>query len=114
MRSLIIAVCSLMAVLVAGCNLTMAPPTPTITPTLPPTFAVPASPLPVDVTPVNPNCSATPQNWLPYVIVEGDNLSALAEETGTTVNELVINNCLDNPDEIFAGFIIFLPALPPS
>lgn len=113
MRSPMLPVCLVVVVLVAACNLTTTPQTPTPAPTLQPTFAPPAAPLPIDVTPINPNCPATPQTWLPYTIVEGDSLSVLAEQTGATINELVINNCLDNADEIFAGFIIFLPGVPP-
>ncbi|MBI5667839.1 MAG: LysM peptidoglycan-binding domain-containing protein [Chloroflexi bacterium] len=98
-----------LAAVLAGCNLTTAPPTPTLAPTQPPTFAPIITPLPVDVTPINPDCPQTPNNWIPYTVEEGDNLSTLAEQTGSTVTELMANNCLENPDQLFAGFVIYLP-----
>lgn len=103
----------LIATLLAGCNLTTAPPTPTLAPTQPVTFTpfAPAEP-PADSTPVNPDCPATPAGWMPYTVVSGDNLSTLAEATGSTVNELVTNNCLENPDQIYAGFVLYLPQMP--
>ncbi len=113
MRAVLTFVLLLFAGVLAGCNLTTAPPTPTLAPTEPPTFT-PLAPIapPADSTPVNPDCPFTPAGWIPYTVVSGDNLSALAEETGSTVNELVINNCLDNPDQIYAGFVIYLPQIP--
>lgn len=113
MRSLSRLIMLCFIILLAGCNLTTTPPTPTLAPTQFPTIEPIASVAPpADSTPVNPDCPATPAGWIPYTIVEGDNLSALAAATGSTVNELVINNCLDNPDEIYAGFVIFLPQTP--
>jgi hypothetical protein len=64
------------------------------------------------MTPVNPDCLLTPSGWVAYTIQEGDNLSTLAEQTGSTVAELVTNNCLENPDQLFAGLVIFLPQMP--
>lgn len=113
MRCALPLVLLLIAITLAGCNLTTTPPTPTLAPTQPPTAEpiVPIAP-PLDSTPVNPNCPLTPAGWVPYTVVAGDNLSTLAEETSTTINDLVTNNCLDNPDQIYAGFVIYLPQTP--
>lgn len=99
----------LLALVLAGCNLTTAPPTPTLAPTQPPTFEPVVTSLPLDVTPINPDCPLTPNNWLPYTIAAGDSLSVLAEQTGSTITELMTNNCMENPDQLFAGFVIYLP-----
>lgn len=109
MRSPAIIRLLLLAIVLAGCNLTTAPPTPTLAPTPPPTFEPIITTLPADVTPINPDCPQTPNNWIAYTIEAGDNLSTLAEQTGSTVAELMSNNCLENPDQLFAGFVIYLP-----
>jgi hypothetical protein len=97
----------------AGCNLTTAPPTPTLAPTQPPTFAPLASAAPTgELPPANPDCPLTPAGWVAYTVEAGDSLSLLAEQTGTTVDELVTANCLDNPDQIYVDFVIFLPQAP--
>lgn len=45
----------------------------------------------------------------PYVVKEGDTLSALAYRTRSTVKALAILNALENEDMIFAGQHILLP-----
>ncbi len=102
----------LLAVLL-GCNVTRTLPTPTPAP--PPAF----TPLPpVDQQPlttqeaINPNCPATPPGWIPYTVVPGDSMGLLAEQTDSTIEELVAGNCLDNPDQIYVGQQIFLPHQP--
>jgi hypothetical protein len=113
MRSAFTLVLLFITIVLAGCNLTTTPPTPTLAPTEPPTFApiAPVAP-PAGSTPVNPDCLLTPANWIPYTVETGDSLSLLAEQTSSTVNELVTNNCLDNPDQIFVGIVIYLPQTP--
>jgi len=105
--------------LLAGCNLSMRQPTPPTAPnaplisTLPPGANLP--PLPTSsgpVTPVNPDCPATPPGWIPYTVEPGDSLGLLAEQTSSTIEELVAGNCLSNPDEIFVGQVIYLPRQP--
>jgi hypothetical protein len=95
-----------------GCNLTTA--TPTVAP-LPPT----QPPLPVlteavapPLEPVNPNCAVTPAGWVEYTVEPGDSMGLLADQTASTIEELVIGNCLDNPDQIFVGQVIYLPRQP--
>lgn len=100
----------------AGCNLTARQPT---TPTPPPTAPL-ITTLPPDANqvqpppaePINPDCPATPFDWITYTIEPGDSLSLLAEQTTSTIEELVAGNCLANADEIFVGQVIYLPRQP--
>lgn len=74
-------------------------PTSTVTPTA--SFTVTPSPL-----------SCTPwTHWLTYVVQSGDTLYSLAQDTGTTVEELMLANCLyDN--RIYVGQILYVPRFP--
>ena len=103
----------------AGCNLSMRQPTPATAPnaplitTLPPDGNLPLLPTSiVPVTPVNPDCPATPLGWITYTVEPGDSLGLLAEQTSSTIDELVAGNCLSNPDELFVGQVIYLPRQP--
>jgi hypothetical protein len=62
--------------------------------------------------PVNPDCSATPPGWIPYTVEPGDSMGLLAEQTSSTIQELTLGNCLDNPDQLFVGQVIYLPRQP--
>jgi hypothetical protein len=98
--------------LLAGCNLSAATPTPRVLPTAPPTD-IPQELFPTAITtPINPDCPATPNNWVLYTIQAGDSLGALAQETSSTVNDLVAANCLSNADQITEGTTIYLPQNP--
>ena len=108
---LVLAVC-------AACNLDPITPTPIPQPTLPPPLVLPTDPAGSDpfaataVPAVNPNCPATPPNWISYTVEPGDSLGLLAMQTDSTVDELVQGNCLENPDQIEVGAVIFLPREP--
>jgi hypothetical protein len=97
-----------------ACNLTRALPTPTPPPTLPPT----PPPLEDEFQPslteesVNPDCPATPPGWIPYTVEPRDSMGLLAEQTSSTIQELVAGNCLDNADQIFVGQVLYLPRQP--
>jgi hypothetical protein len=115
----------LLAALIAGCNLTLEEPTPTLPP---PTFTPfpqqdpelleEAPPLGsvnsdgVSGPSPNPNCSTTPANWVTYTVEPGDSLGLLAEQTTSSVSEILAGNCLDNADQLFADTIIYLPRTP--
>jgi hypothetical protein len=102
----------LLTLLMAGCNLTTAPPTPTPPPTeFIPTVEGPVL-FPTISTPINPDCPATPPTWIAYTVEPGDTLSLLAEQTSSTVEELVAGNCMDNVDQIFVDTLIYLPRTP--
>lgn len=109
----------LLLLLLAACNLSMRQPTPTAAPnaplitTLPPesNFQPPAEPVSPG-TSVNPDCPATPLGWIAYTVEPGDSLGLLAEQTSSTIDELVRGNCLANPDEIFVGQVIYVPRQP--
>lgn len=109
-----------------ACNLTRTSPTPTASPAT----AVPSSIAPTlfpSITPlgsgggiiatlpapVDPNCPP-PQGWIAYTVEPGDSLSALAQETGVAMQDLMNANCITNPDTLFAGQTIYLPSSPIS
>jgi len=98
-------------VVLLGCNVTRAVPTPlpTLTP-LPPVDQPPVVVVTQEV--VNPNCPATPPGWIPYTVEPGDSMGLLADQTDSTIEELVAGNCLDNPDQIFVGQELYLPRQP--
>ncbi|MEL6525957.1 MAG: LysM peptidoglycan-binding domain-containing protein [Chloroflexota bacterium] len=50
-----------------------------------------------------------PEGWVIYRIQTGDNLSALANNTGTTVEQLTEVNCIDNPRLLSVGDELFVP-----
>jgi len=114
----------MLAVFIAGCNLTLDEPTPTAPPpTLEP--LVQEQPEQLDSAPPlgsvnggatgpsqNPNCSTTPGNWVTYTIETGDSLSLLAEQTSSSIDEILTGNCLDNADQIFVDQVIYLPRTP--
>jgi hypothetical protein len=100
------------SLLLASCNLRMQQPTPTTAPnaplitTLPPDTNVPPA------VQINPDCPATPPDWITYTVETGDSLGLLADQTSSTIDELVQGNCLANPDELFVGQVIYLPRQP--
>ncbi len=53
-----------------------------------------------------------PPNWFVYVTEAGDTLRDLADRTGSSVGELALANCLQNPRAIAAGLVIYLPRQP--
>lgn len=102
--------------LAAGCTLRMSPATPTLFPTATfETILPPANenfpPQPAATSP-NPDCPNTPSGWIQYTVENGDTLSLLAEQTSSTMNEIMTGNCLDNPDQLFVEQVIFLPRQP--
>lgn len=110
-----------------ACNLTRTPPTPTAPPataiqptSIAPTLFPSITPLgngggviATIPAPVNPACPP-PQGWVAYVIEPGDSLSALAQEMGVTLQDLMNANCITDPDTLFAGQTIYLPRSPVS
>lgn len=50
--------------------------------------------------------------WQHYTIQPGDTLGALAEQSGVTLNALAQANCIDNPDLIAVGQVLYIPRLP--
>jgi hypothetical protein len=49
--------------------------------------------------------------WPSYLVQAGNSLSFLAAATGTSVNELMVANCLSN-NRIFVGQVLYVPRLP--
>lgn len=110
----------LLMLALAACNLSRRTPVPSPQPTA--TFAAPllqptqdpADPLAATAVPAagNPNCPTTPPTWVQYTVEPGDSLGLLAGQTSSTINDLVTGNCLDNPDQLEVGQVIFLPTTP--
>lgn len=57
----------------------------------------------------SPTCAPPPEDWETYIVQRGEYLSMLAEDYGTTVDEIVANNCLDTT-MIYTGQELLLPA----
>ena len=82
--------------------------TPTPTQTLPPT----ATPVPTRTRTPTPICvPKRPSGWVAYIVVRGDTLYSLAEDTGTTVARIQRVNCLTGTI-ILVGQKLWLPAIP--
>lgn len=102
----------LLVIVAAACNLTAAPPTPTLPPT--------STPAPLDLftqpapqgTPINSDCPNTPATWIAYTIERGDTFSLLAEQTDSTIVEITAGNCMSVEDTLIIDTIIFLPRVP--
>lgn len=104
----------LATLILISCNLARGASTPT--PPFPEALSTlePLDELPPAVTQeaANPNCAATPLGWVPYTVEAGDSMGLLAEQTSSTVQDLVAGNCLDNADQIFVGQVLYLPRQP--
>ena len=59
-------------------------------------------------TPAVTGCTI-PENWIAYVIQRGDTLFYLSRRFGLTVPELASANCIEDPDNITAGQLLFVP-----
>jgi hypothetical protein len=124
-----------LCLLLSGCNLGNGDPaaftqTPAPTKTLaadsfttaqPETMSLSATP--TDQTPPLPNTPpaasptldrvCTPRaDWDEYEIQRGDNLTRIATITGSTVDELIAANCLENPNTIRSGQRLYVPRAP--
>lgn len=110
------------ALALAACNLSTAPPTPTLAPaTQIPLFVPSVTPLinlgtqssatSAPVEGANPNCPIPP-GWITYTVEPGDSMGLLADQTDSTIAELTQANCLDNADQIFVGQVLYLPRTP--
>lgn len=117
------------ALFALACNLTTTPPTPTARPAQPtptgfaaaPTLFASITPLPGlggggGISPTQPPNSSCPMppNWIQYTVEAGDSIGALADATGTTIQDIVNANCLTDPDTLFTGQVIYLPRSPIS
>jgi hypothetical protein len=118
----------LFALMLVACNLSTAPPTPTLAPaTEIPLFFPSVTPLPgldganpttsFSLTPnapiegLNPNCPQPP-GWVTYTVEPGDSMGLLAQQTDSSISELTQANCLDNPDQIYVGQVLYVPRTP--
>jgi hypothetical protein len=120
----------LLALVLAACNLSASPPTPTAAPfTQIPLFMPSATPFGAAtsaadpnllLTPagstaplegLNPNCPQ-PAGWVTYTVETGDSMGLLAQQTDSSITELTQANCLDNPDSIFVGQVLYVPQTP--
>ena len=111
-----------------ACNLSRTAPTPTANPVQPtqaitsvaPTLFASITPLGFSggtnatAVPVGGTPCAVPGNWVQYTVEDGDSLGVLATATGTTIQNIVSANCLNDPDTLFTGQVIYLPTSPIS
>src|SRR5262249_37580230 len=51
-----------------------------------------------------------PNGWIQYTIQSGDTIAAIASTYGLDVQALAAANCMQNPDLIYAGQVIAVPA----
>jgi LysM repeat protein len=115
------------ALFALACNLTTTPPTPTARPVQPtptnfsgaPTLFASITPLPglgggVSPTQAPSSTCPPPPNWIQYTVEAGDSITALANATSTSIQDIVNANCLSDPDTLFTGQVIYLPRSPIS
>lgn len=91
-----------------------------VTPAQPTPFIIPTPTVPVATQAVPPagglpatqiNC--TPMGgWPLYTVRAGDTLGAIAQATGTTIEQLAAANCMTSVDLIYAGTQLYVPRLP--
>lgn len=63
------------------------------------------------------DCEPTqPEGWTTYVVQEGDMLSDIAARSGSTVEELLLPNCITDPSMIVVGSTLYVPneVVPPD
>ncbi len=96
----------------AGSNtvVTLAPPPPTVTPV---TGAVEQPPVPPTEPPTTTPATTQPEREigteLVYTIQPGDTLFSIAQQFGVTLDDLVVLNNIENPDNIRAGDELVIP-----
>lgn len=99
-------------ILIPPSNLYLPPlPTATITPTPVVIPGVTEEPTSTPARPTVRPCGRPP-GWVPYIIREDDTLYSLSNILGVTIGELQFANCINNPDNIRAGDILFVPFIP--
>ena len=88
-------------------------PTPLPTDTDVPTQEPKPSPTEVAVQPTaaQPECNVQDE-WDEYTVQRGDNLANIASRTGSTIDELGVANCLENPNRLRVGQILYVPNSP--
>lgn len=92
----------------AGCNL----PERTVVTATPGPSPSPAATAPSgSVPPAQESCVA-PVDWPEYTVQPGDTLTRIVDLTGSTIEELVAANCLENPDRLERGQTLRVPRLP--
>lgn len=107
----------LMALIVSACNLSRVTPTPTLAPPtdLPPLPLDPsinAGATPIVIEGENGELCIVPSDWYTYTIEQGDTLSLLADQTGSTQEELMRVNCITNPNNLVEGETFYVPRPP--
>lgn len=116
------AVCVLLILLAAGAARAQdvtPPSTPTLLGAVLARVATPEPPQPVTLAASDARtavCAApTLPDFVPYVVRAGDRLAALVAGQNTiTVTQLAALNCLDDPDALPVGAVIWLPEAPPA
>jgi LysM repeat protein len=90
-------------------------PVPSSTPTLEPALITSATPI-FPLATAQPTPCRPPADWVDYTVKPGDTLFGIAYNTGISVDQLKLANCLVG-DTIYAGqklFVPFIPYIPPA
>jgi LysM repeat protein len=92
-----------------------ATPTSTLQINVPPPDGLQGLVSPTDATTTSGVCEKREDWTLRYTVQSGDALANIADLYGTLVSELVMGNCLDNANTIYAGQILRVPGdAPPA
>lgn len=116
---------SLIVMLLVACNLSTNPASSDITPTtettptneaiIQPTESIPPTNTPEpEISTGDDDLASTgdcvpPSDWAPYTVVAGDTLYGLAGLSGTTVDNIVLANCLADANTLAVGQVVYLP-----
>jgi LysM repeat protein len=63
-------------------------------------------------TPDSDRCPAAHSEWPLYPVAAGDTMQSIASRTGSSVEQLVEENCLENPEAIHIGLTLRVPIVP--
>ncbi|MEM7331403.1 MAG: LysM peptidoglycan-binding domain-containing protein [Chloroflexota bacterium] len=74
-----------------------------------PTTAIPTALPPTNEPATNPDDCTPNEEWPTYVVQIGDNLNKIAAWSDTTIEALMLNNCLSSSNLIFAGQVLHVP-----
>jgi LysM repeat protein len=67
----------------------------------------------VELTPAEAQVDcALPPDWTTYIVQPGDTLFGIAQATGSSLNDLLIVNCIESENEVRDGSVLFVPRPP--
>lgn len=72
----------------------------------------PSQPTHTPIPPPTPTNCPPPQGWVAHIVQTEDTLNTLANQTGTTPNEIIAANCLYSNQPLIPGSILYVPPQP--